>query len=113
MFQTNRSKMMSQFAKYTVRCYSELDLDEEFCIHWVGSIEVAATPERSKGLERKHGLATLREVPVTALRLSYVGKLGWGVLHFGRPQPEAVGPPLRGGPTACSPAAAAPLTGCA
>jgi dimethylglycine oxidase len=58
MFQTNPSKTMTEFAKYTVRRYSELDLDGEPCFHRVGSIEVAATPERWKDLKRKQGLAT-------------------------------------------------------
>jgi glycine/D-amino acid oxidase-like deaminating enzyme len=58
MFQTNPSKTMTEFAKYTVRRYSELDLDGEPCFHGVGSIEVAAMPERWEDLKSKQGLAT-------------------------------------------------------
>ena len=58
VFQTNPSKTMTEFAKYTVKRYSELELDGQPCFHPVGSVEVAATPERWKDLKRKHGLAT-------------------------------------------------------
>ena len=58
MFQINPSKTMTQLAAYSVKRYSELDLDGKPCFYRVGSIEVAATPERWKDLKRKHGLAT-------------------------------------------------------
>jgi dimethylglycine oxidase len=57
-FQTNPSKTMTQLASYGVRRYSELELDGKPCFYPVGGLEVAATPERWKDLERKHGLAT-------------------------------------------------------
>jgi len=46
VFQTNPSKTMTEFAKYTVKRYSELELDGRPCFHPVGSVEVATTPER-------------------------------------------------------------------
>ena len=58
VFQTNPSKTMTEFAKYTVKRYSELELDGRTCFHPVGSVEVATTPERWKDLKRKHRLAT-------------------------------------------------------
>ena len=58
VFQTNPSKTMTEFAKYTVRRYSELGLDGQPCFYPVGSVEVATTPERWKDLKRKQGLAT-------------------------------------------------------
>lgn len=58
MFQTNPSKTMTEFAKYSVKRYSELELDGEPCFIPVGGLEVAVTPERWKDLRRKHGLAT-------------------------------------------------------
>jgi dimethylglycine oxidase len=58
MFQTNPSKTMTSFAKYTVERFSELELDGRSCCHKVGGIEVAATPERWKDLHRKHGIAS-------------------------------------------------------
>jgi glycine cleavage system aminomethyltransferase T/glycine/D-amino acid oxidase-like deaminating enzyme len=57
VFQTNASKTMTEFAAYTVRRYSELELDGQPCFHPVGSVEVAATPERWADLKRKAGFA--------------------------------------------------------
>jgi len=57
VFQTNPSKTMSDFAGYTVRRYSELELDDRPCFYPVGGLEVAATPERWRDLKRKQGLA--------------------------------------------------------
>jgi glycine/D-amino acid oxidase-like deaminating enzyme len=58
VFQTNPSKTMSDFAGYTVRRFSRLELDDRPCFYPVGGLEVAATPERWKDLKRKQGLAT-------------------------------------------------------
>ena len=57
VFQTNPSKTMTELARYGVKRYSELELDGQPGFYPVGGIEVAATPERWKDLERKHGLA--------------------------------------------------------
>ena len=53
MFQTNASKSTTALASYSVRHYSELELDGEPCFYDVGSVEVAATPERWDDLKRK------------------------------------------------------------
>ncbi|KAK1763778.1 Dimethylglycine oxidase [Phialemonium atrogriseum] len=53
VFQTNSSKSMSLFARYTVEKLLSLG-----CFNQVGGLEVAATPERLEELKRKHGLAT-------------------------------------------------------
>jgi glycine cleavage system aminomethyltransferase T/glycine/D-amino acid oxidase-like deaminating enzyme len=53
VFQTNPSKTMTEFARYTVARYGELG-----CFLPLGGIEVAATPERWHDLKRKHGIAT-------------------------------------------------------
>ena len=58
VFQTNPSKTMTELASYGVERYSGLDLDGKPCFYSVGSVEVAATPERWKDLKRKHGIAT-------------------------------------------------------
>ena len=58
VFQTNPSKTMTELASYGVKRYSELELDGDPCFYQVGSVEVAATPERWKDLRRKHGIAT-------------------------------------------------------
>ncbi|MEU8637504.1 FAD-dependent oxidoreductase [Amycolatopsis sp. NPDC048633] len=53
VFQTNASKTMTEFAKYTVSKFLELD-----CFLQVGGMEVATTPARWDDLRRKHGWAT-------------------------------------------------------
>lgn len=53
VFQTNASKTMTEFAKYTVEKFLELD-----CFLQVGGMEVATTPARWDDLKRKHGWAT-------------------------------------------------------
>jgi dimethylglycine oxidase len=58
VFQTNPSKTMTEFARYSVKRYAELRYDGRSCFQPVGGIEVATTPERWHDLERKHGLAT-------------------------------------------------------
>ncbi|MEV6831674.1 FAD-dependent oxidoreductase [Amycolatopsis sp. NPDC051102] len=58
VFQTNASKAMTDFAKYTVEKFVELD-----CFLQVGGMEVATTPARWEDLRRKHGWATSWGVP--------------------------------------------------
>ncbi len=58
VFQTNASKTMTEFAKYTVSKFLELD-----CFLQVGGMEVATTPARWEDLKRKHGWATSWGVP--------------------------------------------------
>lgn len=53
VFQTNASKAMTDFARYTVEKLLELD-----CFLQVGGMEVATTPARWEDLKRKHGWAT-------------------------------------------------------
>lgn len=57
VFQTNFSKMMTDFARYTVELYNGLALDGEPCFHMVGGLEVALTSERFEDLKRKVGVA--------------------------------------------------------
>lgn len=52
VFQTNGSRTMSMFAKYTVSKLLSID-----CFNQVGGLEVATTPERLEDLKRKHGWA--------------------------------------------------------
>ncbi len=58
VFQTNGSKTMAEFARYTVEKYSGLTLDGQWCFRQVGGLEVALTPERLSELQRRHGFAT-------------------------------------------------------
>ena len=57
VFQTNASKTMTEFAKYTVAKYSGLTLDGQWCFRQVGGLEVATTPARLADLRRRHGYA--------------------------------------------------------
>ncbi|ROZ89098.1 FAD-dependent oxidoreductase [Gordonia sp. OPL2] len=52
VFQTNPSKTMTEFARYTVEKFVGLDAFDQ-----VGGLEVAATPDRWIDLHRKHGWA--------------------------------------------------------
>ncbi|MEV8593564.1 FAD-dependent oxidoreductase [Streptomyces sp. NPDC052012] len=55
VFQTNGSKTMTGFARYTVEKYSALTLDGQWCFNQVGGLEVATTPERLAEIQRRHG----------------------------------------------------------
>ena len=57
VFQTNPSKTMTEFAKYTVAKYSELTLDGRWCFRQVGGLELATTEARLADLRRRHGYA--------------------------------------------------------
>src|SRR5918994_5308666 len=57
VFQTNGSKTMTEFARYTVEKFSSLELDGQWCFRQVGGLEVATTPERLAELHRRHGFA--------------------------------------------------------
>ena len=43
VFQTNGSKTMAEFARYTVEKSCSLELDGEWCFNQVGSLELALT----------------------------------------------------------------------
>ena len=58
VFQTNGSKTMTEFARYTVEKYDGLTLDGQWCFRKVGSIEVATSPERLTDLYRRQGWLT-------------------------------------------------------
>jgi len=57
VFQTNPSKTMTLFAKYTVEKLQSLWKDGQNCFNQLGGLEVATTPERLQELKRKHGYA--------------------------------------------------------
>lgn len=58
VFQTNASRTMTEFAKYTVEKFLTLD-----CFLQVGGMEVATTPARWEDLKRKHGWTQSWGVP--------------------------------------------------
>ncbi|KAL5120013.1 hypothetical protein ACEQ8H_002111 [Pleosporales sp. CAS-2024a] len=57
VFQTNPSKTMTLFAKYTVEKLQSLYKDGQNCFNQLGGLEVATVPERLQELKRKHGYA--------------------------------------------------------
>src|SRR6478735_10289044 len=58
VFQTNASKTMTDFARYTVEKFAGMDLDGQWCFNQVGGLEVATTPDRLAELHRRQGWAT-------------------------------------------------------
>ncbi len=57
VFQTNASKIMSDFARDTVAKFSSLTWQGDPCYLPVGGIEIATTPERARELQRRFGFA--------------------------------------------------------
>ncbi|KAK5626483.1 hypothetical protein RRF57_002198 [Xylaria bambusicola] len=57
VFQTNPSKTMTLFARYTVEKLLSLKSGGQSCFNQVGGLEVATTPERLEELKRKQGYA--------------------------------------------------------
>ena len=57
VFQTNGSKMMCEFAQYTVELLNNLHSDEHPTFYMVGGIEVAYSKERMADLYRRQGWA--------------------------------------------------------
>ncbi|WP_422747290.1 GcvT family protein [Mycobacterium sp. WMMD1722] len=57
VFQTNPSKTMTTFARYTVEKFSDLEHPGGWVFNPVGGLEVATTPERWADLHRKAGWA--------------------------------------------------------
>lgn len=57
VFQTNPSKTMTEFAKYTVEKFGSLEHPDGWAFNPVGGLEVATTPERWADLHRKAGWA--------------------------------------------------------
>ena len=53
VFQTNGSKTMAEFARYTVEKACSLELDGEWCFNQVGSLELALTEDRLRELHRR------------------------------------------------------------
>ena len=62
VFQTNPSKSMTLFAKYTVEKLLSLG-----CFHQVGGLEIATTEARVEELQRKHGWATSWGIPTRVI----------------------------------------------
>ncbi|WP_406273971.1 FAD-dependent oxidoreductase [Nocardia sp. NBC_00881] len=67
VFQTNASKTMTEFARYTVEKFVGMDVDGEWCFSRLGGLEVATTLERLADLHRKQGWATSWGIEGTVL----------------------------------------------
>jgi len=63
VFQTNGTKVMSEFAMYTVQKFKALSYQGDPCYLAVGGIEIATTPERATELQRRFGYAQSWGVP--------------------------------------------------
>ena len=63
VFQTNGTKVMTDFARYTVDKFSNLTHQGEPCYLPIGGLEVATTPERAAELQRRFGYAQSWGVP--------------------------------------------------
>lgn len=57
VYQTNPSKTMTMFAKYTVEKFLSLEQDGQSCFNQVGGLEIATTTQRMEELKRKLGYA--------------------------------------------------------
>jgi glycine/D-amino acid oxidase-like deaminating enzyme len=57
VFQTNPSKTLTEFARYTVEKFNSLEVDGVSCFNPVGGLELATTPERLAELHRRAGYA--------------------------------------------------------
>src|SRR4051812_21845486 len=57
VFQTNPSKTMTEFARYTVEKFGALQHPDGWSFDAVGGLEVATTPQRWADLHRKAGWA--------------------------------------------------------
>lgn len=55
VFQTNGSRTMAEFARYTVEKAMSLTLDGQWCFNQVGSLEFAVTEDRLRELHRRRG----------------------------------------------------------
>jgi len=63
VFQTNGTKVMSDFARYTVEKFKHLSYQGDPCYLPVGGLEIATTPERAQELQRRFGYAQSWGVP--------------------------------------------------
>ncbi len=57
IFQTNASKTMQGFARYTVEKATSLELDGRWCLNPIGSLELALTEDRLRELHRRRDFA--------------------------------------------------------
>ncbi len=63
VFQTNGTKVMTDFARYTVQKFTDLTYRGDPCYLPVGGLEIATTAERAQELERRFGYAQSWGVP--------------------------------------------------
>ena len=93
VFQTNVAKMMTDLARGPWRSTPRLELDGQPCFYPVGSLEVAATPERWHDLHRRWGLA--RAWGLEAALLAPAAAQGQAAAARRRRHPRRVVRPVR------------------
>ncbi|HEY9315618.1 FAD-dependent oxidoreductase [Williamsia sp.] len=67
VFQTNPSRTMVEFAKYTAEKFTTLNSSDRLCYNAVGGLEVATTAARLADLHRKAGWAAAAGIPARVL----------------------------------------------
>jgi glycine cleavage system aminomethyltransferase T/glycine/D-amino acid oxidase-like deaminating enzyme len=75
VFQTNSSRTLSLYAKYTVEKLCSLDLDGEPCFLQVGSLEIATNKLRLNDLHRRASLANAWGIPAKVISAKEAVKL--------------------------------------
>jgi glycine cleavage system T protein len=74
MFQTNGSRTMSAWARYTIGLFASLEVDGKSGAAFLGGIELAQTKERLQELKRRRGLQQSWGIPGEILTPSEVRK---------------------------------------
>lgn len=74
MFQTNTSRTMSAWARYTIGLFASLSVDGKSGAAFLGGIELAETPERLQEAKRRRGLQQSWGIPGEILTPSEVKK---------------------------------------
>ncbi|GGL89279.1 GcvT family protein [Nakamurella endophytica] len=83
VFQTNGTKVMSDFARYSVAKFSALQWQGSSCYLPVGGLEIATTPERAAELHRRYGWAQSWGIPGALLLDAGEAAARWDLLDPG------------------------------
>src|SRR6195952_723426 len=83
VFQTNGTKVMSDFARYTVNKFKGLTYKGDPCYLPVGGLEIATSTERATELERRFGYARSWGVPGARLLDAEETVRAWDLLDPG------------------------------
>ncbi|WP_075218253.1 GcvT family protein [Mongoliimonas terrestris] len=75
MFQTNTSRTMASWARYTIQTFAGLEVDGKSGAAFLGGIELAETPARMQELKRRRGLQQSWGIPGEILGPSEVKRM--------------------------------------